>query len=96
VETLGYERAFAAKSYWDPEARYVFVEPEKVREFQPVELTVPAMNLPKLVMPLPDPGPFLRFSDPIDRADGSKGRVLEKPPDAGAAGAAGGAAGGEK
>lgn len=97
VETLGYKRAFATKSYWDRAARYVFVEPEKVREFQPVELDVPGMNPPKLVMPLPDPGPFLRFSDAFDRADGSKGKVPEAPPagdgeDAGAgeAGAAGG------
>ncbi len=69
---LGAGKLFAVGSYWDQQgARFVFVEPEKVRIFEPVDLEVPTMEPPKIVMPLPDPGPMLRFSDQLQRLDGS-------------------------
>jgi hypothetical protein len=75
---LNARKLFAFGTYWqEAGARYVFVEPEKVREFKPVDLDVPTVGIPKIVMPLPDPGPLLRFSDRFVRLDGSSGR---KPP----------------
>ncbi len=64
-------KLFARGEYWDDRARYVFVEPEEVRVFDPVKLDVPVMGPPKIVMPLPDPGPLLRHSDALPRLDGS-------------------------
>ncbi len=69
---LAAEKLLASGSYWDETgARFVFVEPEKVRVFKPVELEVPTVEPPKIVMPLPDPGPLLRHSDSLPRLDGS-------------------------
>jgi hypothetical protein len=75
----------AVGSYWDEDARFIFAEPEKVRIFVPVALDVPTMDLPRLVMPLSEPGPLLQHSDFLPRLDGSPGAG------AGGAGAAGGA-----
>lgn len=71
---LGAAKLYAASegdAYFDPRARYVFVEPPKVRIFDPVDLEVPTVKPPKLVMPLPDPGPFLEHSGSLPRLDGS-------------------------
>ena len=58
---LGAGKLYAAPdpdAYWDEGARYVFVRPAKVRIFTPIKIDVPTVKLPKLVMPLPDPGPL--------------------------------------
>jgi hypothetical protein len=82
---LGAEKLFARGSYWDEAgSRFVFVEPKKVRIFKPVELEVPSVEPPKIVMPLPDPGPLLRYSDGLPRIDGS---MPEGAPDGGGEGA---------
>jgi hypothetical protein len=65
------EKVFDAFEYWNPDARFVFVKPEVKRVFVPVELEVPVMKLPKLVIPLPEPGPLAGFSGKLQRIDGS-------------------------
>ncbi len=87
-EVLRAGKLFARGSYWDDGARYVFVEPKKVIPFKPVELEVPGMQPPKIVMPLPDPGPLLKHSDSLPRSDGS---VAPAPAPAPAPAKAGGA-----
>jgi hypothetical protein len=93
---LGADKLFAVGSYWDESARYVFAEPEAVRVFKPVELDVPVVEPPKMVMPLGEPGPLLRYTDGLPRLDGSEPAgsaapdPAPKPAPAPGAGAAGG------
>ena len=77
---LGGRKLFATGDYWDEAARFVFVAPEKVRVFQPVDLEIPTAEPRKIVMPLTDPGPMLRHSDSLPRADGSPAPKAAVPP----------------